>query len=294
MTTALLGAGAVGSYYAARLALAGEPVILIGRAPAVEAIAAHGLRLEEGGETRTAHPQTTTDPAAVRVADLVLVCVKSPDTEQAGRDLAPHLAPGSTLVSLQNGLGNAETLSTITGHPALPGLVYTALSLAAPGHVLHKGGGRVVIGAGPGAETAAARLTAAGIQAEVSSQATAALWTKLAVNCALNALSALSGQDYGTIAAHPDTPATLAAILDECRAVAAAEGVTLPADLLAQVQAVVAAMPAQRSSTAQDLAAGRQTEIAYLNGEIARRAARHGLEAPLNRALALMVALREP
>ena len=233
MTTALLGAGAVGSYYAARLALSGERVILIARPAAALSIAEKGLQLEENGETRTARVEATDDPARVAQADLVLVCVKSPDTAQAARDLAPHLAPGTTLVSLQNGLGNAETLTAITGHPALPGLVYTALSLTAPGHVLHKGGGRVVIGAGPGAETAAARLTAAGIPAEVSSQATAALWTKLAVNCALNALSALSGQDYGTIAAHPDTEPTLAAILDECRMVAAAEGVTLPADLLA-------------------------------------------------------------
>lgn len=293
MTTALIGAGAVGSYYAARLALAGERVILIARPAAARTIAETGLRLEEDGETRTARVEATDDPSRVARADLVLVCVKAPDTAQAARDLAPHLAPGAVLVSLQNGLGNAETLATITGHPALPGLVYTALSLAAPGHVLHKGGGRVVIGAGPGAETAAARLTAAGIQAEVSAHATTALWTKLAVNCALNALSALTGRDYGTIAANPDTEPTLAAILDECRAVAAAEGLTLPSDLLAQVQTVMAAMPAQRSSTAQDLAAARKTEIAHLNGEIARRAARYGLEVPLNRALALMVALRE-
>ncbi len=293
MSIAVFGAGAVGCYYGAMLARAGEAVTLIGRPALVQAVQSRGLRFEKDGRVETLSLPATTDPAAVAGADLVLVAVKSPDTEAAARAIAPHLAPGAGVLSLQNGIGNAAILSAVLGRPALPAVVYVAVALTAPGHVTHKGRGELVLGDGPGADSVAARLMAAGVPCTVSPQAETALWVKLTVNCALNALSALTRQPYGTIIARPDAEPTIRAIVAECQAVAQASGVPLPADILAQVLRIAETMPGQLSSTAQDLMAGKPTEIASLNGEIARRGAALGLPVPLNRALALMVGLAE-
>lgn len=293
MTIAVFGAGAVGCYHGAMLARAGEAVILIGRPALVEAVRGRGLLLEKGGTREVLHPQASSDPAAVAGCDLVLVCVKSPDTAQAARALAPHLSPGATVLSLQNGITNAAVLTQALGRPALPAVVYVAVAMAGAGHVVHRGRGELLLGQGPGAQAAAARLTAAGIPTQVSASVEAALWVKLVINCALNALSALTRQSYGAIIAQDGAEATLRALTDECTAVAHASGVTLPDDIFAQVLRIAQTMPEQLSSTAQDLIAGKPTEIAHLNGEIVRRADALGLPAPLNRALALMVTLAE-
>jgi len=291
---AIVGAGAVGGYVGARLALSGHSVTLIGRDALVQAVTANGMRLDMDGQTLRAPIATaTTNPAAVAGCDWVLIAVKSGDTETAARAIAPHLTPDTAVLSLQNGISNLPTLSRILPRPALPALVYVAVSQIAPGHVQHKGGGRIVVGAGPGAKAAVHLFTDAGIEADLSDQAETALWTKLTINCALNAVSALTGQPYGKIIAQPGAEVTLRAITAECQAVAQASGITLPADIADQALALTRSMPDQLSSTAQDLAAGKPTEIAFINGEIARRGAALGIRTSLNLALATLVALRE-
>lgn len=290
---AVMGAGAVGCYYGALLAQAGEQVTLIGRPALVLAVAEHGLLLEKGGQT-VAVPLTATDsPAGVTGAEIVIIAVKSGDTGQAARQIAPHLAPGATILSLQNGISNGETLSAALNRPVIPVVVYVATDMAAPGHVRHHGRGELVFAPGPGAEPAAARFRAAGIEAQVSPDAATALWTKFTINCAFNALSALTRQPYGTIAAQPGALDTMRTILAECRAVATAEGIALPDDLWPRIEAITRQMSGQYSSTAQDLMSGKPTEIDYLNGEVHRRAARHGLATPVNTALWAMVKLAE-
>ena len=113
MKIAVMGAGAVGCYYGAMLALAGHDVVLIGRASFVDAVSQNGLILEKDGERLEARVSASTDPAKIRGAEVVMVCVKSGDTEKAGHQIAPHLDPVSTVLSLQNGVSNAETLSDI-------------------------------------------------------------------------------------------------------------------------------------------------------------------------------------
>lgn len=290
---AVMGAGAVGCYYGAMLALAGEDVVLIGRPALVEGALAGGLVLEKGGALLRTAPAVSADPAAVVGADLVLFCVKSPDTETAGAAIAPHLAPGATVLSLQNGVGNAERLAAVIGRPVLPAVVYVAVTMTGPARVLHRGRGELVIGAGAGAEAAAARLRAAAIPTEVSAGAEAALWAKLVINCALNAISAVTQQPYGRILAAEGGTALMQGLVAECRSVAEARGIALPADIWDQVLRIARTMPEQTSSTAQDLARGRRSEIAFLNGEIARQAAALGLSAPLNAALTTLVQLAE-
>ena len=120
---AVLGAGAVGGYYGGLLARAGLPVCLIGRPAHVDAIRAHGLRLQTRTFDEHVVVEAATDAAAVAGAGLVLVCVKSTDTLDAAAQLAPHLAPDAVVLSLQNGVDNAERLSQALGRPVLPAVV---------------------------------------------------------------------------------------------------------------------------------------------------------------------------
>ncbi|MEI4471853.1 ketopantoate reductase family protein [Frigidibacter sp. MR17.24] len=290
---AVMGAGAVGCYYGGMLALAGHEVVLIGRPALVAQVAGAGLVFEKGGETRVIPMAATEGAEGVAGAEIVLFCVKSADTEAAGAAIAAHLAPGAVVMSLQNGISNAERLAAVLGRPVVPTVVYVASQMGGPGHVVHNGRGELVLGEGPGAAEAAAILSGAGIGCEVSDQAITAMWTKLAVNCALNAVSAATQQGYGRIAAEPGAVAMMRDIVAECRAVAAAEGVTLPADIDAQVERITSAMRDQISSTGQDVALRKPTEIDWINGEVARRADRAGIAAPLNRALTVIVRLIE-
>jgi 2-dehydropantoate 2-reductase len=291
---AVMGAGAVGCYYGAVLAKAGHPVTLIGRAALAEAVSRDGLILETAAGRETVRLAAVAEASGVAGADLVLVCVKSGDTEEAGRLMAPHLAPGAVLLSLQNGVDNGERLAAVVGRPVVPVAVYVATAMAGPGHVRHHGRGDLILGDGPESGRIAQALTASGIPATVSERVRDALWVKLTINCAWNALSALGGLPYGRLFASEGIPAILADVTAECRAVAAASGVSLPADMLDQVQAIARTMTEQRSSTAQDLARGRRTEIDHLNGLVVREGERLGIPTPANRILHALVKLAEP
>lgn len=293
MRVAIIGAGAVGSYHGALLALAGHPVTMIGRPAHVAAMRAKGLRLHKDGGTRTARVEATVEPAGARGAELVLVCVKSDDTEAAGAALAPHVAPAATVLSLQNGVDNAERLAAVLGRAVVPAAVYVAVATPGPGEVTHHGRGELVIGDGPDSRQIAALFAGAGIPTEVSGDLRAVLWTKLTVNCAYNALCAITQTPYGRMIAVEGARAAMADIVAECRAVAAALGVTLPETILDIVYGVATSMSDQFSSTAQDLARGRRSEIEHLNGAVVREAERLGLAAPANRLLLVAVRMKE-
>lgn len=290
---AVMGAGAVGCYYGALLAQAGEQVTLIGRPALVDAVARQGLLLEKGGQVVSVPLKATDDPAAVAGADIVIIAVKSGDSAEAARQIAAHLAPEAAILSMQNGISNSEMLSAALKHPVIPVVVYVATDMAAPGHVRHHGRGELVFAPALGSETVAARFRAAGIDAQVSPDAATALWTKFAINCCFNAISALSRQPYGVIAAQDGAMQTMHRVLAECRTIAAAEGIALPEDLQHGIEAITRQMPDQFSSTAQDMMRGKLTEIDHLNGEIHRRGALHGVATPINTALWMLVKLTE-
>lgn len=289
-----MGAGAVGSYYGGLLARAGHEVTLIGRALHVAAVLRDGLRLQTLAFDESVPMGASVDPAAVAGADWVLCCVKSGDTEAAAAALQPHLAPGVQLLSLQNGMGNAERLQALLPQQRVqPVLVYAAVELAGPGHLRHHGRGELVLGAGPDSAAVASLFAGAGVPVQVLPDLRAAQWSKLVVNCAYNALSAISRLPYGRMIRGPGIEATMREAVAECLAVARAEGISLPADLWPQVRALADAMPTQQSSTAQDLARGRRSEIDQLNGWLVRRGEALGVPTPVNRALHGLVKLLE-
>jgi 2-dehydropantoate 2-reductase len=302
---AVMGAGAVGCYFGGMLARAGAPVTLIGRPPHVEAIAADGLLLDTRGFSGRVIVEASRDAAAARGAGLVLFAVKTYDTQAAARALAPHLADGATVLSLQNGVENAALLRAATGRDAFPAVVWVAAEMTAPGALTHAGRGDLVIGdetpAAPGAggrrralDAAAAVFRAAGVPCVVSENVVADLWAKLAANCAFNPVSALSRARYGRIGSSPAGARLLAATVAEVLAVAAASGVAMESrDALAATMRLTESMPDATSSTAQDLARSRRTEIDALNGFVVRRGEALGVPTPVNRTLAALVRLLE-
>ena len=298
---AVLGAGAVGCYFGGMLARAGASVTLIGRPGHVEALRRNGLLMQTMTFTEHVPVAAETEPAAVAGADVVLFCVKSGDTEDAARAMAPHLAPGAAVVSLQNGVDNAARMRPLLASEVLAAVVYVGAQMDAPGHVRHLGRGDLIVGARPGASDAQARAAAvaalferAGVPCRVSPNIEAELWTKLLINAAYNAASALTRLQYGPMIASAWSREILPAVVEEALAVACADGVELDTDgLMARIWKVGEAMPAQISSTAQDIGLGKPTEIDSLNGYVAQRGAALGVPTPVNRTLHALVKLLE-
>jgi 2-dehydropantoate 2-reductase len=290
---AIVGAGAVGCYYGGLLARAGHDVTFIGRRTHVDAINAHGLLLDTQTFKRYVSAKATTDASSLASTDLVLFCVKSADTEEAGRSLAGHLCAETSILSLQNGVDNPLRLRAVTGHPVIPAVVYVGSEMAGSGHVKHHGGGALVIGSSPKSEAVAQTLIAADIQTTISDDIERIQWSKLATNCAYNALSAVAGISYGPMSEVEGTKDVVASAVQEVAIVARACGVSMSEDLLEQILRIPAAMPNQMSSTAQDLARGKPSEIDFLNGYVVRKGAELGIPTPTNHALQVMVKLAE-
>jgi 2-dehydropantoate 2-reductase len=296
---AVLGAGAVGCYFGGMLARAGAPVTLIGRPYNVNALVSEGLWLETLHFSERVQVSASTEPSAARDAAVVLMPVKTLDTEEAARALAPHLAPGAIVLSLQNGVDNVERIRAATGIDAFPTVVYVAAAMTGPGCVRHTGRGDLIVGDPRGtrrsdAATMAALFARASVPCVVSDNIGAELWIKMAMNCAFNAVSALGRARYGQIVHDAGARELLRLAVEETAAVARASGVRLPeVDLVAAAYRLGEAMSGATSSTAQDLARGKRTEIDSLNGYVARRGAELGVRTPVNLALHALVKLIE-
>lgn len=290
----VMGAGAVGCYFGGMLARAGHAVTLVARPLHVEAIRRDGLRMETRSFDERVRVDAATGASGVKGADLVLFCVKSMDTEEAGRQIQPFLRPDTLVLCLQNGVDNADRLrAVLPEHEVSAAVVYVATEMAGPGHLKHHGRGELVIEPVRAAERMAQALVAAGVPTEVSPNVRGALWLKLILNSAYNAVSAIAQLPYGRAVQGEGIWDVMRDIIDECVAVARAEGVQLPTDPHAAARKLVETIPTQYSSTAQDLARGKPTEIDFLNGYVVRRGQQLGIATPANRVLWALVRLME-
>lgn len=301
---AVMGAGAVGCFFGGMLARAGAPVTLIGRRERVEAVAREGLFLDSIHFQETVAVAASTQADAARDADLVLFSVKTLDTEEAARLLAPHLKPGAIVVSLQNGVDNLErirgatrTASGKSGVDALPAVVYVAAAITAAGRVKHSGRGDLVVGHNTRrveVERVAQTFERAGVPCRISENIEGELWVKLIMNCAGNAVTALGRSSYGRAAQHEPARQVMRATAEEAIAVARAAGVQLPpGDFVAAGLELAKNLGPATSSTAQDIERGKRTEIDVLNGYIAQRGAELGVPTPVNQTLFALVKLLE-
>ena len=285
------------------LARAGAQVTLIGRPSHVDVWKHDGLLLESVHFRERVSVKASTDLAASRDAELLLFSVKSPDTEETARQLSRHVRSDALIVSLQNGVDNVERIRAVTRLDPIAAVVYVASSMSAPGRVTHAGRGDLVIGDFPGRagaprDEAMARVSrwfeTAGVPCRVSAHIDVDLWTKLIVNAALNAISAVVQVPYGPIVAIPESRETVRQIVNECVAVARADGVSMPdADFVEMVLRFAKDNGHVYSSTARDVARGARTEIDALNGFVVRRGASLGVPTPVNQSLVALVKLRE-
>jgi len=302
---AVLGAGAVGCYFGGMLARAGAPVTLIGRPPHVGALSRNGLFFDGLHFQQQIPVSASTQVSAVRDAEIVLFCVKTLDTEEAAKSLVPHLAPSAAVISLQNGVDNVERIRSAAKIDAFAAVVYVAAAMTAPGRVKHSGRGDLILGDLPGRseeegdrqrqlESIATLFERAGVPCRVSENVEGELWTKMIINCAYNAVSALGRARYYRTTGNPWTRAVMVMVMEEAIAVARAAGVRLPdVNMVETVLKISETMANATSSTAQDLARARRTEIDSLNGYLVRRGAELGVATPVNQTLHALVKLLE-
>jgi 2-dehydropantoate 2-reductase len=287
------------------LARAGLAVTLIGRPYHVEAITQDGLLLDSMHFQQQIPVSASSRMNAAGEAELILLCVKTLSTVAAAKSLAPHLARGAVVLSLQNGVDNVERIRSATPVEAFPAVVYVAAEMTAPGRVKHTGRGDLIIGDLLGharedaarqgqLESIAALFTGAGVPCRVSDNIEGELWTKMIINCTYNPISALGRARYHRLVQNPWTREVMILAVQEALAVAHAAGIRLPdVDMVEVALKIAESMANAISSTAQDLARGKLTEIDSLNGYLVRRGAELGIGTPVNQTLHALVKLLE-
>lgn len=303
MRIGIFGAGLIGCHVGGMLAAAGEDVVLVGR-PAMAERIAHGLTVSRyDGLTREVGPDRfvfSTEAAALAERDMVFICVKGADTERAGMALAGVIGPQATVVSLQNGVSNAERLRrALPRHRVLAAMVPFNVSLVGSNRFHCGSEGTIIVEAGGPAAAIASRLTEAGMGALTSDRIEPVLWAKLLMNLN-NGVNALSGLPLKAQLSGRDYRLALALCVAEALTVLKAAGIRparigkvwppmipfllrLPDRLFAIAAAGILKIDDEaRSSMAEDLAAGRPPEIDFLNGEIVRLGQKTGVPTPVN------------
>lgn len=283
----ILGTGALACLFGARLARAHARVTLVGTwREALARIAERGVRVDEGRTTWSVRLSTAHLEQTIRPADLVLVLVKSHRTLAIAGHAAAAVAPGGTLLTLQNGLGNREPLeAALPNGVVAAGIVTLGATLLAPGDVRAQPG-EVWLDAAPATrhavEPIAELLRQAGFRADLIEDFDRAVWRKLAVNCAINPLSALRALTNGELLGRPQDRELLGRAAREVAQVAEAGGVPLGADPAPLALDVARRTAGNRSSMLQDVSRGAPTEIEALNGAVVREGRRHGVPTPVN------------
>lgn len=301
MKIAVMGCGAMGSVYAGLLAGAGNEVQVVDRWQAhVQAIRERGLRVEGASGDRTLHMAAATE-APHEPVDLVIIATKASQTAQAAHDARAMLAPHTVVLTIQNGLGSADTVAAEVGAERLLVGVAAAFgaSLRGPGHAHHEGMAAVRMGAYAGlsaqrADAIAALWRAAGFNAEAVADVLAMQWEKLICNVAYSAPCALTGMTVGQVMDDPDIGPVSRAAAVEALGVARACGVAVQVeDAVAHVRAFGARVAGAKPSVLLDHEKRRPSEIDVINGAVPRQAARCGIEAPVNATLTALVKQRE-
>jgi 2-dehydropantoate 2-reductase len=291
MRFAILGSGAVGGYFGAKLAKAGQEVSFVARGAHLEAIRREGLVVETpGGEIRIHPAEATPDPGAVAGADAVLLGVKTWQVEEAGRAMAPALSGDAFVLPLQNGVEAVEQLRATVGDERVVGGVCRTFSfLVAPGRIRTVGPhNSVQLGELDGRRSErTARLRAAleraGIEASIPDDIHAALWTKFLFVVPVGSVGAFLRRTIGEIRSDPASRAMLERGMREILAVARARGIALPEETVASSMKFIDSLdPNGTSSLQRDLAEGRPSELEAWTGAVVRLGRAAGVPTPLH------------
>jgi 2-dehydropantoate 2-reductase len=294
MRIAVMGSGGTGGYFGGLLARAGEEVIFVARGAHLEALRMRGLTVKSRlAGTFTLPVRATDSPNGVGPVDLILFCVKTYDTDSAAESIRPPLGAETMLLSLQNGVDNAERIARIAGHGSgLGAVAYVVAAIEAPGVIAQTvGPGRIVLGELARDKSTRIKrlhgiLQSAGIAAEVHPDVRIAIWQKFLFICAFSGVTTLTRVPIGAILADPVTHDLFRGTVEEAEAVARASGIELPEDCVEQALATAAAVePWGRGSMYHDLANGLRLELEALNGEVVRRGDEQDIQTPLNFAI---------
>jgi 2-dehydropantoate 2-reductase len=291
MRIAIMGTGALGGFFGARLAATGRDVSFVARGRTLDALRERGIRLESAvlGDC-AAHPVKASDnPHEIGPVDVVLFTVKAYQIEAAAQAMRPLIGADTAVVPLLNGLEITERIAAVVGERAvLGGMSYVAAAMPEPAVLKHFGNdgfsfGEPKGGLSPRVERIAAEFAAAKIPAIASADIQKELWTKALIFCGTGGLLALCRKPFGALARDPDTRRVFQGVTAEVEQVARARGVALDADVAAHALRLIDAFPAEgTSSMLRDVLAGRPLEIETVNGAVVRQARALGIAVPYN------------
>ncbi len=283
----IIGTGALGCLFAARLSRVAEVGVFGSWAEGLEAIGRDGIEVRAGRGLIRERVAIEGQPGGSGLSNLVLVLVKAWQTRAVAPIVARFLSPRGVVLTLQNGVGNLETLEEACGRGrVIAGATGVGATLLAPGVVRHAGGDEVILPEGDAGRRAAESLLAAGFEVRFATGTDGLLWGKLVVSAALNPVGALFGKTNGELVEHTEARSLMERSAREVAAVAAARGIALPfSDPVARVLEVAERTARNRCSMLQDLAAGRPTEIDAICGAVIRAAEAASVPVPVNREL---------
>jgi len=300
MKTVIIGAGAMGSLFGGLLSLSGEEVWLVDIwKEHIDAIRSKGLVIEEKGKIQTISTNASSDITSIGKADLILYFVKTYHTEKAVSDSLVLEKEDTVFLTLQNGLGNEETICRqVDRKKVILGVTGQGATLLGPGHIRHAGWGKTYVGELDGRSTERSdrishMFLKAGIETEVSSRIHDLVWEKLFINVGINALAALLGLKNGQLLDYPETMKLMEALVSEAVEVANRKGMWIEVNPIDRVRGVIEATRENRCSMGQDLDYRRRTEIGAINGAIVREADHLGISVPYNRMITDLIKVIE-
>lgn len=300
MKVLVVGPGAMGCLFAARLKLAGNEVVLLDYdKERAQRISARGITVSGVSGEYEVHVPAVVGDHPFR-PDFILICVKSNSTREAGKSAYPFAVPDTKVVTLQNGLGNVEILAEIFGpQRVLGGVTSQGATLLGEGRIRHAGEGETVIGPGGQGESSTqalvSHLSSAGFKTRLVDNVEELIWGKLVINVGINALTAILRIKNGTIPLVSGIRQVMEDAVREALSVAEAKGLRLPyEEPLARVVTVCEATGDNISSMLQDVLKGKPTEVEMINGAIVREGERLGVPTPVNMTLtSLILGIRE-
>ena len=310
MKIAIVGAGAIGAFLGAKLALSGEDVYLIARGPHLRAMQADGVRVRSPEGDFEAHPTATDDYESIGPVDFVFLTVKAHSLTGIAPNLAPLLGPDTAVVSAQNGIPwwyfmghggpfDGESIESVDPGGVIAGaidqsriigcVIYPSTAIVEPGVIEHIEGNRFSLGELDGSSSdrckrLAGAFIAAGLRAPIRGHIRHDMWIKLLGNVVFNPMSALTGATLAEMVTHPETSATVRAVMAEADEVAQGLGVRLPFTVEQRMEGA-RKVGAHKTSMLQDLEAGRPMELESVVGVVIELGEKLGLPMPLTRTL---------
>ena len=299
MKIVIVGPGAMGCLFAGLLVEAGQKDVwlLDKHEERAREIAENGLKIEGiGGSRSVSGIRSTANPQEIGIPDLILIFVKSYDTAEAAHSNLPVVGINTTILTLQNGLTNINTISEILGtERVIAGITSHGATMLGTGHIRHAGVGETTIGELEGGESAGTKriadvLSSAGFQTIISRSIHSSIWAKLIINAAINPLTAITKLKNGALLEYNEVRKLLGMTAEEAARVALARQISLPYDsATSAVEAVCKATSANVSSMLQDVLRHKRTEIDAINGAIVNEARKARIEAPINETLTYLV-----